>query len=280
MSKKTTYIKTKDYSLSQESFNLEYEANFDMLITTPKPENIGKYYPKDSYISHKDQSKKLIDKLYLLVKKYTLNQKIKYITKFQKNSKTLLDIGTGTGEFLIQAKTKNWKVVGVEPNKLAREKGKNKQIDIHETLDHLNGKKFNIITLWHVLEHLPNLNEEIKKIDSLLEQEGTLIIAVPNFKSYDAKYYKTHWAAYDVPRHLWHFSKNSIEAVFKQHGYKIQEIKPMYFDSYYVSLLSEKYKNGKANYIKAFYRGWLSNYQARTSGEYSSLIYTLKRSKN
>ncbi|MFC3973130.1 class I SAM-dependent methyltransferase [Maribacter confluentis] len=277
MSEKKVYIKTKDYSISKESFILEYEPSLDMLITTPQPKDISKYYKEESYISHKDESKQFLDKIYFIVKKYTLNKKIKFISQYQNESKTLLDIGTGTGDFLNEAKRKNWTTTGIEINPIARQKAQSKDLEIFKSIEHLGDKKYNLITLWHVLEHLPNLEEQIEKLDNLLEVGGTLIIAVPNYKSYDAKYYKHHWAAFDVPRHLWHFSKNSIKILFKKKGLNIKKITPMYFDSYYVSILSEKYKNGKTNYFNAMYRGWQSNLEARRTGQYSSLIYTLQR---
>ena len=152
-----------------------------------------------------------------------------------------------------------------------------KKLNVVENLENLGQQKFNVISLWHVMEHLPDLKNQIKKITNLLAEEGTLIIAVPNFKSNDAIHYKEYWAAYDTPRHLWHFSQNAISELFKEQNFKIIQTLPMKFDSYYVSLLSEKYKNGKQNYFKAIYQGWLSNYKANRTSEYSSLTYVLKR---
>lgn len=271
------YLKTKDFLVTQEEFILIHNPSLDMLTTNPQPENFSSYYKTKSYISHNDKSKTIFEKVYQIVKKYTINKKVKLINQFANNSKSLLDIGAGTGEFLLQAKSKNWKTLGIEPGIDAKIKAEKKGLSIIGNLTHLTDQKFDIITLWHVLEHLPNLNEQIKKIEKHLKKNGTLIIAVPNFKSYDATYYKEFWAAYDTPRHLWHFSQNSISSIFNKQGLKVIKTLPMYFDSYYVSMLSEKYKTGKTNYIKAFYRGWLSNRKASTSGEYSSLIYVLQR---
>lgn len=277
MPKNKVYLHTIDFLVSKEKFTLDYDTTLDMLITTPQPKNLAAYYEESTYISHQDESQNLIDKIYQTVKKYTLNKKVELINKHELETKTLLDIGCGTGEFILNAKNNDWKTYGVEPGIAARKKGKNKGLEVVENIENLSSKKYNIITLWHVLEHLPNLETHIEKIEKLLEIGGTLIIAVPNFKSYDAIYYKEYWAAFDVPRHLWHFSQKAISTLFNKKGLKVVNTTPMYFDSYYVSLLSEKYKNGKSNYIKAFYRGWLSNYKARSSGEYSSLIYTLQR---
>ncbi|WP_339652737.1 class I SAM-dependent methyltransferase [uncultured Maribacter sp.] len=277
MTEKKIHLTTKDYLITKEEFSLEIDNNYDMLITKPQPKNLDKYYQTINYISHTDQAKTFIDKIYQTVKKYTLTKKIKLLNEYSKKGKSILDIGCGTGEFLALTKNQNWTSFGIEPNENARRKAKLKNIDVTANFEELNQQKFNVITLWHVLEHLPDLPNQIKKITNLLETKGTLIIAVPNFKSYDAKYYKEHWAAYDTPRHLWHFSQQSIINLFKEKNFKVIKTIPMKFDSYYVSLLSEKYKNGKQNYLKAIYRGWLSNYKAKRTTEYSSLIYVLKK---
>ena len=271
------FLKTKDHLVTQETFNLVKDSTYDMLITEPQPKNLDDYYQEENYISHSDDAKSVFEKIYQIVKSYTLRKKIKLINQFSLNGKKILDIGCGTGEFLACAKNNNWKTFGVEPNLKARQKALEKKLNIVEKLEIPNTNKFDVITLWHVLEHLPNLQEQIVKIKNLLSDEGTLIIAVPNYKSYDAAYYKENWAAYDTPRHLWHFSQNSITEIFNEHNFKVVKTLPMHFDSYYVSLLSEKYKNGRTNYLKAIYRGLLSNLNAKRSGEYSSLIYILKR---
>lgn len=271
------FLKTKDHLVTQETFNLVKDSTYDMLITEPQPKNLNDYYQEENYISHSDDAKSLFEKIYHIVKSYTLRKKIKLINQFSLNGKNILDIGCGTGEFLAYAKNNNWITFGVEPNLKARQKALEKNLTIVEKLELINAEKFNVISLWHVLEHLPNLQEQIVKIKNLLSDEGTLIIAVPNFKSYDAAYYKENWAAYDTPRHLWHFSQNSITEIFNEHNFKVVKTLPMHFDSYYVSLLSEKYKNGRTNYLKAIFRGLLSNLNAKRSGEYSSLIYILKR---
>ena len=277
MSINKIYLTTKDYLVTQEKFSLVHDTSLDMLITTPQPKNLSIYYEDSSYISHQDKPKNLLEVIYQTVKKYTLNKKIKFINKFKNDSNSLLDIGAGTGEFILHAKNAKWKTIGVEPGNQAREKANKKGLTIVKNIDEIDNQKFDVITLWHVLEHLPDLDEQLNKIEKLLKIGGTLIVAVPNFKSYDAKHYKEFWAAYDTPRHLWHFSQKSISTLFNAKGLEIIKTTPMYFDSYYVSLLSEKYKKGNSKYLKAVYHGWLSNYKARATGEYSSLIYTLQR---
>ncbi|MCK5440294.1 MAG: class I SAM-dependent methyltransferase [Maribacter sp.] len=273
-----SYLKTKDYSISGEEFELVYDESLDMLVTRPQPQELDKYYLGENYISHSDASKTLIDKMYQTIKKYSLWKKVQLINKYCLEEKTLLDVGAGTGDFLLKAKNRNWKVEGVEPNREAKMRAKEKGIDLYSGLGTLVDRKYNVITLWHVLEHLPNLDNQIKQLVSLLNENGTLIIAVPNFKSFDAQYYQKYWAAYDVPRHLWHFSKRTIEKLFSGHKMKVVKTKPMVFDAFYVSLLSEKYKTGRQNYFRAFVIGFLSNLKGLRKKEFSSHIYILKRS--
>ena len=273
-----SYLKTKDYSISGEEFELVYDESLDMLVTRPQPQELDKYYLGENYISHTDASKTLIDKMYQTIKKYSLWKKVQLINKYCVEEKTLLDVGAGTGDFLLKAKNRNWKVEGVEPNREAKMRAKEKGIDLYSGLGTLVDRKYNVITLWHVLEHLPNLDNQIKQLVSLLNENGTLIIAVPNFKSFDAQYYQKYWAAYDVPRHLWHFSKRTIEKLFSGHKMKVVKTKPMVFDAFYVSLLSEKYKTGRQNYFRAFVIGFLSNLKGLRNKEFSSHIYILKRS--
>ena len=273
-----SFLKTKDHSVSGEEFQLMHSQDLDMLITEPKPKNLETYYQSDDYISHTDAQETLVDKIYQSVKKHSLKKKLNLISQCAKTNKTLLDIGAGTGDFLLVAKNNGWSVNGIEPNAKASAKAKEKGVTTISNIESLPlTKRYHVITLWHVLEHLPDLENKIKIIISLLEDEGTLIIAVPNFKSYDAKYYNNFWAAYDVPRHLWHFSRNSIKMLFEKENMKVTKIKPMVFDSFYVSLLSEKYKTGNQHFIKAFCVGLWSNIKAWRTKEYSSLIYVLKK---
>ena len=270
------YLNCKDYSVSKEEFQLLYDENLDMLVTDPQPKNLSAYYESDDYISHTDAKKSVVDKIYQSVKKKNLKNKLKIVQKHNVGKK-LLDFGAGTGDFLVVAQKAGWIVSGVEPNENAKEKAFQKGLILKESLEDLNNEKYDVITLWHVLEHLPNLNDQITRLCNLLSENGILIIAVPNFKSYDALYYKKYWAAFDVPRHLWHFSKSSIKKIFLKQGMTILKIYPMLFDAYYVSLLSEKYKTGNQRFLAAFFRGFLSNLKAMQTKEYSSLIYVLKK---
>lgn len=265
----------KDHLVSGEKFKIqEYENG--ILRTQPVPDNLSKYYESEEYISHSDSKRNLQDKVYHLVKSHMLSKKAKWIRKYIKQGR-ILDYGAGTGEFLNYMKNFLWDVEGVEPNETARKLGILKDLDLKSDLSELINDNYDVISLWHVLEHIPDLTIKISKFGKLLKEDGLLIIAVPNYNSYDAHYYKENWAAWDVPRHLWHFSRKGIKAKFAQQGFKLVKEKPLKFDSYYVSLLSEKNKPGSSNLINAFYRGFLSNLRANSSGEYSSIVYFFKK---
>ena len=217
------HLSVKDYLVSGEIFNLTYNEELDFLKTVPQPkeEDLHKYYESEEYISHTDEKRGVLSFLYQTVKKWSLNNKTNLIAKENNGVGSLLDVGAGTGDFLIAAKNNGWKVFGVEPNKNALKLASEKGIELELNLDKFVGNQFDVVTLWHVLEHIPNLQETVIKLSNLVKPNGTLIIAVPNFKSYDAKYYKEYWAAYDVPRHLWHFTPATVEKLLNKHQFKI-----------------------------------------------------------
>nr|WP_298996136.1 class I SAM-dependent methyltransferase [uncultured Allomuricauda sp.] len=274
------YLKTKDYSFSNEEFDLIWDESKDMLFTKPIPDNLDAFYQGDNYISHTDSKKSVVDGLYQAIKAKNIKNKIQLIENQGYKLKKLLDIGAGTGDFLVFANQQGFTVSGVEPNEKARGRAQQKGIKLTEDLSELSDSSFDVITLWHVLEHLPDLNHQIKTISNLLDDSGILVIAVPNFRSWDAKHFGKYWAAYDVPRHLWHFSQSSIRVLFKEHGMKVKTIKPMRFDAFYVSLLSEKYKGNRFYLFSAFFKGLWSNIHAIFTNEYSSMIYVLEKNKN
>ncbi|BFM42945.1 class I SAM-dependent methyltransferase [Flavobacterium sp. CFS9] len=279
---KKHFLTVKDHSVSKEIFDLYYDETLDMLITSPQPdlENLGRYYESEDYISHTDNKRSLFEKAYHFVKSIALKNKLNLINGEQSQKGRILDIGAGTGDFLLTAKNDGWDTVGVEPSERAKSIAIEKGISFVNGIDALENNSFDVITMWHVLEHVPNLELQIQELKRLLKPTGTLIVAVPNFKSYDAKYYNEFWAAYDVPIHFWHFSKKAIQSLFEKVEMKLEKVLPMKFDSFYVSLLSEKYKTGKMNYIKAFLVGMRSNLKAGSTKEYSSHIYVLKNSQN
>jgi 2-polyprenyl-3-methyl-5-hydroxy-6-metoxy-1,4-benzoquinol methylase len=277
----TPYLsQVEDYTVSHQKFDLQYDSRFDLLHTFPQPpvSELGKYYESDDYISHTDSKRSWFEKAYHMVKKRALNQKVQLLEKHQPNKGNLLDMGCGTGDFLQVAQQAGWQVQGIEPNEKAQKIAESKGATLISGTPAAADQTFDAITLWHVLEHLPNLELQIKELKRILKPTGTLLIAVPNYKSFDAGYYKQFWAAYDVPRHLWHFSKTSIDRLVEQEGMKVVSVRPMKFDSFYVSLLSEKYKTGKMNYVNAFFVGLYSNWKGSQTKEYSSHIYVIKNS--
>lgn len=277
----TDFITAKDYTVSGKNFSIKIDEQTGLLVTTPRPkeEDLGSYYESDEYISHTDGNSSLFEKIYNQVRSYSLKKKLALVeSKHAKGA--LLDVGCGTGAFLQTCKNAGWKISGVEPGDKACSLAKTKVGDvIYPSLfdDALNGQQYDVITMWHVLEHMPDLHKTIERLKSLLKPDGVLIVAVPNYNSYDALHYGAHWAAYDVPRHLYHFSQQSIKELFGAFNIELKETKPMVFDSFYVSLLSEQYKTGKKRWWSAFLIGLESNIKAQQNGEYSSLIYILKQ---
>lgn len=277
----SVHLKIKDHSVSGEEFQLIQNSDYGFLETFPQPslDALPRYYQSEDYISHTDSQRNLFEKIYHTVRKVSLKSKLNLINSFSSEEKNLLDVGCGTGDFLKTAQQNGWRVYGIEPNQDARNsanKKTNNSVFETEQLLKFESSSFDVITLWHVLEHLPNLENQISIFKKLLRPNGRLIIAVPNYKSYDAEYYNQFWAAYDVPRHLWHFNQDSISKLVSKESFEVIKVKPMWFDAFYVSLLSEKYKSGKMNPIKGFWIGLLSNIKAMSSKEASSLIYIIK----
>ncbi|MGM1054696.1 MAG: class I SAM-dependent methyltransferase [Bacteroidota bacterium] len=279
--KHSVFISCKDHTVSKEQFDLLFDTEKQMLVTFPKPnlKDLPGYYKSENYISHTDSRKTLIEKIYHQVKKHMLLRKLKWIEKKYPEKGNLLDIGAGTGDFLNEAKKRGWKVHGIEPDEEARKRASEKGIKLSVNSHNFKSGKFDVITMWHVLEHVCDLKSQVIELEHLLKKNGLLVIAVPNYKSYDAQYYKEFWAAYDVPRHLSHFSQQSFKPLFAGKGFKQTDLKPLIFDSYYVSLLSEKYKTGRSNFLKAFLIGLKSNLKARSTTEYSSLVYFFRKTK-
>jgi len=273
----SNFIICKDHLLTGESFAITKCNDCSFLFTNPRPlaENISRYYQSKEYISHADKATNLTNAVYKIARHFTLKQKVSLINTLS-DQKTILDYGCGTGDFLLTCKKKGWIINGLEPDDIARNKAISKTDEnIYAKIEQLNdAKKVSVITLWHVLEHIPDLNYTMNMLKRKLDTKGKMLIAVPNIKSLDAQLYKENWAAYDVPRHLYHFSMQTMKLLLKNHGLKIHNILPMKLDSFYVSLLSEKYTNGKSNFVKSFVNGYKSNiYAKKNNNNYSSVIY-------
>ncbi len=270
----TNYLICNDYSVSQESFALVQCSRCKLVFTNPRPDEkrIIEYYKSDNYISHSNKSNNLINTVYRISRYFTLRTKYHLIKKYVKTG-SILDFGSGTGHFIEYMSDKGWNATGYEPNTLPPT---NSQVTYLDNFTKINSdSKYEIITAWHVIEHVHELQKTIKQLRKSLGKNGYLIIAVPNLNSYDAKHYKQHWAAYDTPRHLYHFSQKSFNTLISNLKMKIISTHPMKLDAYYVSWLSEKYL-GTNNLFKAIITGFQSNKAASKTGEYSSLIYILK----
>ena len=267
-----------DHSVSGQEFMLVECADCKLRLTqdVPDREHIGPYYQSTDYISHSNTKKGFINRIYHLVRKRTLKSKRKLIEKsVDAPNGRILDIGAGVGAFVSEMKKHGWQITGLEPDAGARERARQDfgitLMDM-DALNKLPSASFDAITLWHVLEHIHPLNDYMTEFRRLLAPGAALFIAVPNYTSYDAAFYGPSWAAYDVPRHLYHFSPLSMRKLFERHQLQfIREI-PMPFDSYYVSLLSNKYQSGRMQWHKAIWRGWLSNLRAGRN-KASSMIY-------
>lgn len=269
----------QDNSVSGESFALVKCENCTLVFTNPRPTpaELDKYYESPTYISHTDKANSIINLIYKTVRSYTLGIKRSLIERYRKQG-TVLDYGAGTGDFLRVCQKTGWTVSGVEPNESARHLAQSKiNQKLQTSLEKVQGAEFDIITAWHVIEHVTDLLPTLKRLKKLLAKNGYMIIALPNFNSYDSLYYKEHWAAYDVPRHLYHFTQSSFSSLAKSLDMQLVDTLPMKFDSYYVSMLSEKYRTNKNRFVSAFANGYKSNRLASKSGEYSSLTYVLKK---
>ena len=278
----TPIAETKDFTITQQTFSVIQCLNCSLGITSPQPpeSELDQYYQSDDYISHTERNVSIFDSLYRQARNYTLRWKHELI-RTTSPANTLLDFGCGTGEFLEFMQHRGYIVKGVEPSEKARTLAIRKLSihNIYPSLEEVNSQFANI-TLWHVLEHIPDLNQTIEHLKSLLTPDGTIFIAVPNLNSWDSKHYKNFWAAYDTPRHLWHFTQQSIPTLLKKHRLRLIGTKPMKLDAFYVSLLSEKYLNSRKHSIggtiNAIANGARSNLSAQKTGEYSSLIYIVR----
>jgi 2-polyprenyl-3-methyl-5-hydroxy-6-metoxy-1,4-benzoquinol methylase len=277
-------LSAKDYTVSQQQFEIWHCADCTLRFTqnVADEKSIGVYYQSNAYVSHSDTKEGLINRLYHTVRNITLQSKRKLIqSATKKTSGNLLDVGAGTGAFSNVMQTAGWSIAALEPDDTARKialEKYNLQLQSPENLYQLNINQFDAITMWHVLEHVHDLHGYLQNFHRILKQDGKLIIAVPNYTSYDAQTYNEFWAAYDVPRHLYHFSPQSMKTLAALKGFTVKQIKPMWFDSFYVSMLSEQYKTGKQNLIKAVFNGFLSNLKTIGNKQNcSSVIYILEK---
>ncbi|MEJ2593556.1 MAG: class I SAM-dependent methyltransferase [bacterium] len=271
------FLQTSDYFLTQEDFSLDRCDRCSLVFTNPVPavEGLSAYYDSPEYLSHTSHQKSLYGLLYRFLRKINLHKKYQMISGFKPGG-SALDIGQGTGEFLQYLKEKGWKVTGIEPNAKARNFARQHyQIESfgEEKLNDLPTNGFDLITMWHVLEHVVDLQARMKEIKRLIHGKGILIIAVPNLASPDFKIYGEKWAALDVPRHLYHFTPESMQFLLRKFNFKLISSFPLTMDAYYVSLLSEKYRGNAFPYLKAFLNGFRSNQKASRENNHSSMVF-------
>ncbi len=282
----SSFLQTTDYSISKETFTIEKCGNCQFKYTqdVADQQHIGKYYQSEDYVSHSNTSKGIINTLYHMVRRYMLGKKWRLLKKYHQGTQ-LLDVGCGTGHFLNFTQNKGYQVTGIEQDPGARKFAQEQfNITAHDTqlIDrNENLKKFEIITLWHVLEHVHDLKGYMSWFHKNLVDDGVLIIAVPNAGSWDACHYGKFWAAYDVPRHLWHFSASTMAQLAQLSGFKIIKTHRMPFDAYYNAMLSEKYQgNGPLiSLIKGLVIGaWVNWRSLWNKNGSSSMIYVMQKS--
>ncbi|HEX7903581.1 MAG TPA: class I SAM-dependent methyltransferase [Chitinophagaceae bacterium] len=275
-------LSAEDYTVSHETFIIAECSDCSVRFTqdVPDSQSISPYYKSEAYISHTNTSKGLINSVYQLVRKKTMIGKRKLVQKATRLQQgKLLDVGSGIGTFAHEMKQSGWDVTGLEPDEDARNiAARLYPIELTDITQFykLPAGSFDVITLWHVLEHVHDLQDYIQQLKRLLSEKGKLFIAVPNYTSKDATAYKECWAAYDVPRHLYHFSPRAMQVLMERNGLKVEKHKAMWFDSFYISMLSSKYKNGKSNIMAACWYGLLSNIAAfGDTRKCSSVIYII-----
>ena len=273
-----------DFYASGEQFELCSceDCGFTFTHGVPVEAEIGKYYETPDYISHTDTRKGAMNTIYHYVRSYMLGRKARLVAREAHRKRgRLLDIGTGTGYFADAMAGRGWKVEAVEKSPQARAFAKEHfDLDVkpESALQEFAPGSFDVITLWHVMEHLEHLNETWEKLFKLLKERGVLIVAVPNPSSYDAEKYKEWWAAYDVPRHLWHFTPSVMQQFGVKHGFKLAEQHPMPFDAFYVSMLTERYKGSRLSFLKGMWTGLLAWFSSLAKKERSSsMIYVFRK---
>ena len=262
-------IKVRDFIVSNEFFKLYKDSETGIVWTqVGKNHNHLSYYQSENYIPHSDK-KGLLGFLYRFSQRLMFVYKRIILMKPLKQSKSVLDYGAGDGKFAKYLEKSGKKIFTYDPLKV------NSSNNINLTQD--TDFQADMLMMWHVLEHIPDLKKVFPKILERVNKKGFLVIAVPNRDCFDAKYYKNHWAAWDVPRHLYHFNHKSLLNFMSSYGLSFVFKRPLTLDSYYVSYLSEKYKKAPFPLFSGFIIGFLSNCLALFTSNFSSSVYVFRK---
>lgn len=281
-SRLSTLSEPIDHTVSHKSFTIQAcdECGFGFTNPRPNPEEIGTYYRSDDYISHTNAGQSLSDRIYQVVRKRTVRSKHKLISQYIQQG-AVLDYGCGTGNFLGYLRSKGYRTVGIEPSSIARAQAVALLgPTVVPTLRELEpDDRFQVITLWHVLEHVHDVRDTLRKLHSHAAPGTLLVIAVPDRESWDATHYGAQWAAYDVPRHLSHFRRKDIRRFLDETGFTVFDTRPMWFDAPYVSMLSEKHRGAGSlvALVKGGILGCVSNLVAATTSRPTSSSLFLAR---
>tara|TARA_B110000879_G_scaffold205887_1_gene286935 strand:+ start:1902 stop:2741 length:840 start_codon:yes stop_codon:yes gene_type:complete len=272
---------TQDYLVSGETFSIRWDESKGYASTHPQPaaDKLGSHYESAAYLSHNESQQSVVGPLYRMARKYMFRIKHKMFKKWLPANSSILDYGCGTGGFLEYTSSKAYASFGAETNTYARDQAIRKGLTVVSSWEQLPQEKFNLISLWHVLEHVSDLDQCIQEIQKRLNTNDILLIAVPNLNAFDAIYYAEFWAAYDVPRHLWHFSQRGIKQLIEPCGFELIAQHPLILDALYIAYVSEKHKGSRFALLKGIFRGLQSNWKAKKTGEYSSLVYLFRKAK-
>lgn len=274
----------KDQFATGENFEICkcLDCSFVFTQNIPNEKEIGRYYESPTYISHSDTNKGFVNRCYHLVREIMLRRKASLVNSLVDDSKTnLLDYGAGTGYFARAMQRLDWDVTAIEKSEQARQYSKDQfgfeMLPVEALYDCEDGC-FDVVTMWHVMEHIQNINEFWDELYRILDDNGIAVIALPNSSSYDAQTYREYWAAYDVPRHLWHFTPSTVMKFGRKHGFILERQYTMPFDGFYISMLSERYKGSKLSVLKGAWNGllgWLASWSKKSAS--SSIIYVFRK---
>jgi len=236
------YIEVLD-RFSCKSFQIvKCECGFKFLSPRPKFSGITYYYENDDYDPHRLENKSIFHTVYGWVQKIALRWKFKHISKFIRSG-NLLDIGGGGGRFCSYFKSKGWRVSLQDNSSKARFLAQEADIETYTLLSEIQSQQFDLITMWHSLEHIHAIDALFQNVNRLTSDDGFLVVAVPNINAPERKFLGKDWAPWDAPRHLYHFNYAQLSKLLRKYGWKIEFSMPMIQDTPYNILLSLNIKS-------------------------------------